>query len=103
MVTRQPLTGVPTGSALVEYAQTHPDAPNWKPTEDIWSLVQTDSKNPVVVSKLKNLGQLQTKMEKTAITRALGLPKTAPPPAVVCLSKQAGSDHLVTIVDLAHK
>lgn len=103
MVTRSPLADIPTGGALVKLCAENEAGCPWKPSAEVWQRVLDESKRPLVVGKSKTLGQPQSVTEKTSVTRSLGLPKSAPPPAVMCLNPTADKDNLVTVVSLSHK
>lgn len=103
MVTRAPLADIPTGEALVKLCEENEAGCPWSPQPGVWQRVLDESKRPLIVGKSKTLGQPQSAAEKTSVTRSLGLPKSAPPPAVVYMNPTADKDNLVTVVSLSHK
>lgn len=103
VVTRQPLSDIPTGEKLMSYCQAKPDACPWKPTVDMWTKLTKEANNPLIVSKSKTQGLAQTSVEKSSVTRSLGLPKTAPAPSVICMNPTSDKGNLIAVIDLTHK
>jgi len=103
IVTREPLTSVPTGDDLVTFCAANKDKCPWHPTPEVWAQVQDATKAEVKVVTSKAFGQTQTEKEKIATTRGLGLDKSAPQPSVIRMSASTNAALLVTVLDLVHK
>jgi hypothetical protein len=103
VVTREPLTGVPTGGELVNRCSTNKEKCPWRPATEAFLLLQGASKAEVRIVTSKTFGQTQTDKEKIATTRGLGLDTTAPEPAVIRLNASASAPILVAVVDLIHR
>lgn len=103
IVTRQPLASVPTGNELVNFCAANKDKCPWHPSDEVWARVQDAAKAEVKVVASKTFGQKQTDTEQKAVTRGLGLDKTAPQPAVIRMNASTNSPLLVTVLDLVHK
>jgi hypothetical protein len=102
VVTLRPLADVPTKENLVSYCGAHKEACPWQPSASVWKKVQTNGEKPIVCYS-KNAGQEQTATEAESANRGVGLPKDAPPPSVIYMSRTAGTDLLVTSISLIHK
>jgi hypothetical protein len=103
VVTRQPLSLVPTGAELVMFCSSNKDKCPWRPAPDIWAQVQDASKAEVKIVTSKTFGQTQTDTEKLATTRGLGLDKSAPQPAVIRMNAATNAALLVAVLDLIHR
>lgn len=101
VVSRQPLPGIPTGSALVSYCGAN-RCP-WRPPVGVWAQVKTNVEAKVGVVKSKSYGQKQTETEQVAVTRGLGLDQSAPEPSVIRMNASSNAPILVTTVDLIHR
>ena len=101
VVTRQPLPGIPTDKALVNYCGQN-RCP-WRPPAGVWAQVKTSVQAKVGVVKGKSYGQKQTQTEQVAVTRGLSLTQTAPEPSVIRMNVSSDSPILVTAVDLTHR
>jgi len=101
VLSRQPLPGVPVGSALVSYCDTN-RCP-WQPPTGIWAQVNANASAKVRVSKSKTYGQKQSQLEQVATTRGIGLDQSAPEPSVIRMSASSDAPVLVTAVELIHR
>jgi hypothetical protein len=103
VVTREPLSSVPTGAELVSFCLANKDKCPWHPSAEVWMQIQDATKADVKVVTSKTFGQPQTENEKVATTRGLGLDKSAPEPAVIRMNAATNTPVLVTVLDLIHK
>jgi hypothetical protein len=103
VVAREPIPGVPTRSALVDYCRKSTAGCTWKPEPAVWSLVKDALNARVKVSKTGRYGQPQTDVERVATTRGLGLDASAPAPSVVRMNVSSDAPVLVTAVELTHR
>ena len=101
IVSRQPLPGIPTDTALVNYCGQSPCP--WRPPVGVWAQVKANVEAKVGVVKGKSYGQKQTQTEQVAVTRGLGLDQTAPEPSVIRMNVSSNAPILVTAVDLIHR
>jgi hypothetical protein len=101
VVTRQPLPGIPTDTALVNYCGQN-RCP-WQPPVGVWAQVKANVQAKVGVVKGKSYGQKQTQTEQVAVTRGLGLDQSAPEPSVIRMNVSSNAPILVTAVDLIHR
>jgi hypothetical protein len=104
VLARQPLAGVPTGAALVNYCSEAQRACPWRPAASVWTeLKAMQEREQVAVSKVKDQGRAQTTDERVAVTRGLGLGAGAPTPSVIRMTASPNSKMLITAIDLIHK
>ena len=101
VVSRQPLPGVPVGSALVDYCGQN-RCP-WQPPVGVWAQLRANAQAKVGVVKSGKYGQQQSQIEREATTRGLGLDQSAPEPSVIRMNVSSDAPVLVTAVDLIHK
>ncbi|MBA2734208.1 MAG: DUF4384 domain-containing protein, partial [Acidobacteria bacterium] len=101
IVSRQPLPGIPTDTALVNYCGQ--SRCPWRPPVGVWAQVKANVEAKVGVVKGKSYGQKQTQTEQVAVTRGLGLDQSAPEPSVIRMNVSSNAPILVTAVDLIHK
>jgi hypothetical protein len=101
VVSRQPLPGVPVGSALVDYCGQN-RCP-WQPPVGVWAQVKASGQAKVGVVKSAKYGQKQSPLEREATTRGLGLDQSAPEPSIIRMNASSNAAILVTAVDLIHK
>src|SRR6185369_12371561 len=99
--TREPLAGVPIEDDLISYCAGNKGC-SWKPTDAVWTLVQSQASQPLQSDKEKQYGATQTQREQQASTRGLGLAKDDPPPSLIMMASSDTST-LVTTLDLIHK
>jgi hypothetical protein len=103
VMTREPLSSVPTGEDLVSFCAANKDKCPWHPSPDAWKQVQQATRADVKMVASKSFGQTQTEKEKVATTRGLGLDQSAPEPSVIRMNASTNAPLLVTILDLIHK
>lgn len=104
VVSRQPLAGVPTGEALVRACAEAEKDCAWKPSAEQWvGLRDSNARDQIAVSQIRDEGQAQTAAEREAATRGLGLAADAPLPSVIYMIASSNASVLVTTVDLIHK
>jgi hypothetical protein len=104
VLARQPLAGVPTGAALVNYCSEAQRTCPWRPAASVWTeLKAMQEREQVAVSKVKDQGRAQTTDERVAVTRGLGLGAGAPTPSVIRMTASPNSKMLITAIDLIHK
>ena len=101
VVTRQPLPGIPVGSALVDYCGQN-RCP-WQPPVGVWAQVKSNGQAKVGVVRSAKYGQKQSQLEREATTRGLGLDQAAPEPSVIRMNVSSNAPILVTAVDLVHR
>jgi hypothetical protein len=101
VVARQPLPGIPTGTALVNYCGGN-KCP-WRPPTGVWAQVNASAQAKVGVVKSARYGQKQTDTEQVAVTRGIGLDQSAPEPSIIRMNASSTAPILVTAVDLIHK
>jgi hypothetical protein len=102
VISRQPLKGIPIGQELVQKYSGNEKDFHWSPDEATWASIEKEVNDARIVTTTKDTGKQQTKLERTSLTRSLGLPKSAPPPSVILMNKTPGKENLVTVVDLTH-
>lgn len=103
VMTRAPLSAVPTSDELVAICATNKDKCPWRPTPDVWRQIQDATRADVKVVSSRNFGQAETEKEQVATTRGLGLDQNAPEPSVIRMNAQTTAPVLVTVLDLVHK
>jgi hypothetical protein len=101
VVTREPLPGIPTETALVDYCGQN-RCP-WRPPVGLWAQVKANGQAKVGIVKSSSYGQKQTQTEQVAVTRGLGLDQSAPEPSVIRMNASTTLPILVTAVDLIHR
>jgi hypothetical protein len=102
VLTRQPISGVPTKEALVAQCGGKKVCP-WKVTPAVWQRVKNETDAPVKISKAKDEGQKQKPVEKDKLTRGIGLAADDPEPSVIRMSASSNTGVLVATLDLIHK
>ena len=103
VVTREPLSGVPTTEELVAFCGLNKDKCPWQAPADVWQQIEKATTAQVKVATTQNFGQAQTEREKVAMTRGLGLDKSMPQPSVIRINASGNELMLVTVLDLVHK
>lgn len=103
VVTREPLSAVPTADELVAFCGLNKDKCPWQAPTDVWQQIEKATTAQVKVATTQNFGQAQTEREKVAMTRGLGLDKSMPQPSVIRISASSNEPMLVTVLDLLHK
>jgi hypothetical protein len=103
VVTRDPLTGVKTGEALVAYCDENPSACPWRPSKAVWDRLLAQAGAAARVSRSREFGAAQTEVEREAVTRGVELRPGAPAPAMVKMSASPKAEALVAQVAIIHK
>lgn len=104
VLTRQPLAGVPTGTALADYCFDQQHQCPWHPASAMWTQLKgAQEHEQVAVSRVKDQGRTQTADEREATSRGLGLGAGAPSPSVIRMTASSNTNMLVTTIDLIHK
>jgi hypothetical protein len=101
--TREPLAGVPIEDDLLKYCSEAKDRCPWRPTADQWAGWQKESTGKLQIAPTPKNGMAQTKVEREAVTRGIGLAKDDPEPTLVMMTASNGPRVLVTSLDLVHK
>lgn len=103
VVTREPLSAVPTAEELVAFCGLNKDKCPWQAPADVWQQIEKTTNAQVKVATTQNFGQAQTEREKVAMTRGLGLDQSMPQPSVIRINASSNELMLVTVLDLVHK
>ena len=101
--TREPLPLVPLEDDLINYCKQNESKCPLRPTDELWSQIQTEMNVPLQVAKAERFGKAQTAVEHQASTRGIGLSKDDPEPAVVMMTVSANTAILVAMLELVHK
>ena len=101
--TREPLSGVPIEDDLLKYCSEGKDRCPWRPTSDQWTAWQKELTGKLQIAPTPKNGMAQTKVERDAVTRGIGLAKDDPEPSMVMMTASTGPRLLVTSLDLVHK
>src|SRR5215204_1279068 len=105
VLSREPLAGVPTGAALVEFCGANVEECVWKPPVSLWERIRGGVKGGGV-TEAKNtqlaMGPRQAVMPQT-LQRGLKVKREDPKPAVVRVNNSPDADILVTEIVLVHK
>lgn len=104
-VSREPLDGVPTSNELLSLCGANQQScAAWRPSPEVWERLKVAADGPVQVSKsVSFVGKAQTKGEREATTRGLGLSAAAPEPSVVRMNVASSAGVLSATIDLVHK
>lgn len=102
VLTREPLKDVPTEDELIEFCKNSSDKCPWRPTTEVWELVQKQMQEPLKKDNNGRYGRAQTGPEQQASTRGLSLAKEDPEPSLIMMASST-SPMLVTTLDLIHK
>jgi hypothetical protein len=104
VVAREPLEGVPTGEELVKLCAESGRACAWQPTGEQWALLKAaNARDRIAFSQLRDAGRAETKAEREAATRGIGLAPDAPLPSVIYMIASSNANVLVAAVELIHK
>ena len=98
---RAPLPSVPTGRALADYCASYRDSCPWQPPAAVWQSVLDASRLPRNTSVGGVFGLAQTRGEREAATRKIGLARDEPEPSSIHLGTAGGAAAIVVRVDLA--
>lgn len=104
VLSREPLAGVPTGAALVEFCGANVEDCAWKPPASLWERIKGGAKvRGVVEAKNMQLAQASQPVMPQMLQRGLKVKKDDPKPAVVRVNDSPDADILVTEIVLVHK
>jgi hypothetical protein len=102
VLTREPLKDVPTEDELIAFCKNSSGSCPWRPTTEVWELVQKQMQEPLKKDVNARYGRAQTTPEQLASTRGLSLAKEDPEPSLIMMASST-SPMLVTTLDLIHK
>lgn len=102
VLTREPLSGVPTEDELIALCRDSAGSCPWRPTTEIWDAIKKEMQTPLKRDKNTQPGKEQTAPETQASTRGLSLAKDDPEPSLIMMASSRSS-MLVTTLDLIHK
>ncbi|HVF23416.1 MAG TPA: DUF4384 domain-containing protein [Pyrinomonadaceae bacterium] len=102
VLTREPLKDIPTEDELIAFCKNSSGGCPWRPTADVWELVQKQMQAPLKKDTNGRYGRAQTGPEQQASTRGLSLAKEDPEPSLIMMASST-SPMLVTTLDLIHK
>ncbi|HEX6183523.1 MAG TPA: DUF4384 domain-containing protein [Pyrinomonadaceae bacterium] len=104
VLSREPLAGVPTGAALVEFCGASVEDCAWKPPASLWERIKGGAKvRGVIEAKNMQLAQASQPVMPQMLQRGLKVKKEDPKPAVVRVNNSPDADILVTEIVLIHK
>jgi hypothetical protein len=104
VVSRQPLAGVPSGEALVEFCGGPREGCYWMPSPAQWNAIKSDtSGGRVLEAKNTQLASLKIPVASDSLSRGIKVKKEEPKPAVVRINDSPDADVLITTIDLVHK
>lgn len=104
VLSREPLAGVPTGAALVEFCGSNVEDCAWKPPASLWERLRGGAKGPgVVEAKNTQLAQASQPVLPQTLQRGIKVKREDPKPAVVRVNNSPDTDILVTEIVLVHK
>lgn len=101
--TREPLTAVLTEDDLIRFCKEKDSNCPIRPSADLWSKVQAETRANLQVAKADKYGTPETSGEQVATTRGLGLSKEDPEPSLVMMTASANTNMLVALLELIHK
>jgi hypothetical protein len=102
VLTREPLKDVPTEDELIAFCKDSNNSCPWRPSPEVWELVQKQMQEPLKKDTNGRYGRAQTAPETQASTRGLSLAKEDPEPSLIMMASST-SPMLVTSLDLIHK
>jgi hypothetical protein len=102
VMTREPLKNVPIEDELIAFCSNSSGSCPWRPSTEVWELIQKQMQSPFTTDKNAKYGSAQTAPEKQAATRGLGLAKDDPEPSLIMMASSK-SPMLVATLDLVHK
>lgn len=115
VVTRQPLAGVLTGDALINFCRSNgnntvANGCVWQPDARVWASVQKSMQTGRVVTSRNDVasgasgGQAQTNDERSAVrVRGATMSQQSAAPATIRMNADSAPDILVSTIDLIHK
>ena len=101
--TREPLPGIPLEDELIAFCSDARNTCPIQPNAELWAQLEKELAEPLKRDAAKAYGKEQTKDEREAIERGIGLSKQEPEPSLIMMSASAKSGTLVTVLDLIHK
>lgn len=102
VLTREPLSGVPIEDDLIAFCRDSSGGCPWRPSNEVWELIQKQMQEPLQMDKSARFGRAQTAPEQQASTRGLSLAKEDPEPSMIMMASSK-SPMLVATLDLNHK
>lgn len=102
VLTREPLKNVPIEDDLIAFCSNQSGGCPWRPSTEIWEVIQKQMQEPLTTDKNGRYGHAQTRPEQQASTRGLGLVKDDPEPSLIMMASSK-SPMLVATLDLVHK
>ena len=102
VMTREPLKNVPIEDELIAFCTNSSGSCPWRPSTEVWELIQKQMQEPLTTDKNARYGNAQTRPEQQAATRGLGLAKDDPEPSLIMMASSK-SPMLVATLDLVHK
>jgi len=105
VLSREPLAGVPTGAALVEFCGSNVEDCAWKPPASLWERIRGGAKvRGVTEAKNTQLAQSRPRpVTPQTLRRGLKVRREDPKPAVVRVNNSPDADLLVTEIVLVHR
>lgn len=100
---RSPLPGVPAGEELLKFCGAQTGDCYWKPVPDQWERIKAAAAAGGRVVESRNTDLAKTLPPIPPRSRGIKLKKDEPAPAVVRMNASAGSDVLLTKIELVHK
>jgi hypothetical protein len=101
--TREPLPGIPIEDELIAFCKDAKNTCPVQPNAELWTQLEKELGEPLQTDASKKFGNAQTRPEKEAIERGIGLSKDEPEPSLIMMSASAKAGKLVTVLDLVHK
>jgi hypothetical protein len=102
VLTREPLKDVPIEDDLIAFCANQSGGCPWRPSTEVWELIQKQMQEPLTTDKNARYGRAQTQPEQQATTRGLSLAKDDPEPSLIMMASSK-SPMLVATLDLVHK
>ncbi len=102
VLTREPLKNVPIEDELIAFCTNSSGSCPWRPSTEVWELIQKQMQEPLTTDKNGRYGKAQTELEQKAATRGIGLAKDDPEPSLIMMASSK-SGMLVATLDLVHK
>jgi hypothetical protein len=102
VLTREPLKNVPIEDDLIAFCTKESGGCPWRPSTEVWELIQKQMQEPLTTDKSARFGRAQTEPEQKATTRGLSLAKDDPEPSLIMMVSSKSS-MLVATLDLVHK
>jgi hypothetical protein len=102
VLTREPLKDVPIEDDLIAFCSSSSGGCPWRPSTEVWELIQKQMQEPLTKDKSAKFGESQTAPEQKAATRGIGLAKDDPEPSLIMMASSK-SPMLVATLDLVHK